>query len=387
MTNLSAEESFMERALAAAKRAWGATNPNPMVGAIVVERGRVVAEGFTAADGGPHAERAALAGLGRAPKAGATLYVTMEPCSTAGRTGACTQAILASGVKRVVVGATDPNPEHSGRGFDVLRQAGIEVVTGVLQRECTDLNLIFNHWITKRTPLIAAKSATTLDGAIATRSGESKWITGEAARADGHQWRRLFPAIAVGAGTIARDNPSLTARPAGGEEWCPLRFVFDGRLRTVVDQNLPKVYTDKYRDRTVVVTTPHGGLGYVRKLQGLGVQVWLCDSNTQRASLMDFRRRCTEAGISGVFFEGGAQMISQLVQERQLDYLFLYRAPIFLADDKAKAVFTGLRTEKLANAVRLADVRHQTLGDDTLTRGRVTYPEKLQVDETAFSFG
>jgi diaminohydroxyphosphoribosylaminopyrimidine deaminase/5-amino-6-(5-phosphoribosylamino)uracil reductase len=255
----------------------------------------------------------------------------------------------------------------------------------VLERECTDLNLIFNHWITKKTPLIAAKSATTLDGNIATRSGESQWITGEAARADGHRWRRLFPAIAVGAGTIARDNPHLTARPVDGPEWCPLRFVFDGRLRTVVDQNLPTVYTDKYRDRTVVVTTPHGGLGYVRKLQGLGVQVWLCDSTTQRASLTDFRRRCTEAGISGVFFEGGAQMVSQLVQERQLDYLFLYRAPIFLADDRAKPVFTGLRTEKLANALRLADVRHQLLGDDTLTRGRVTYPDKLQVDETAFS--
>jgi diaminohydroxyphosphoribosylaminopyrimidine deaminase / 5-amino-6-(5-phosphoribosylamino)uracil reductase len=387
MTNRAGDESFMQRALAMAERAWGLTNPNPMVGAIVVEKGRVVAEGFTAPDGGPHAERVALAALGRAPKAGASLYVTMEPCSTRGRTGACTEAIIAAGVKRVVVGATDPNPDHAGRGFEILRQAGVEVITGILERECTDLNLLFNHWITKRTPLLAAKSATTLDGRIATRSGESKWITGEAARADSHRWRRLFPAIAVGAGTIARDNPHLTARPVDGPEWCPLRFVFDGRLRTVVDQNLPEVYTDKFRDRTVVVTTPHGGLGYVRKLQGLGVQVWLCDSTTQRASLVDFRRRCTEAGISGVFFEGGAQMISQLVQERQLDYFFNYRAPIFLADDRAKPVFTGMRTEKLANALRLTDVRHQLLGDDTLTRGRVIYPEKLQVDETAFSLG
>jgi len=377
----------MRHALATAEQAWGTTNPNPMVGAIIVEKGRVVAEGFTAPDGGPHAERAALAALKRAPRAGATLYVTLEPCSTAGRTGACTEAILAAGLKRVVVGATDPNPAHSGRGFEVLRQAGVEVVTGVLEKECADLNLIFNHWITGNTPLLAAKSAITLDGRIATRSGESQWITGEPARADGHRWRRLFPAIAVGAGTIARDNPRLTARPAYGPEWCPLRFVFDGRLRTVVDQNLPGVYTDKYRERTIVVTTPHGGLGYVRKLQGLGVQVWICESSTQRASLVDFRRRCGEAGISGVFFEGGAQMISQLIQERHLDYFFAYRAPIFMADDRAKAVFTGLRTEKLANALRLAGVQHQVLGDDTLTRGRVTYPDKLQVDETAFSLG
>lgn len=385
MTNRADDESFMQRALAAAERGWGTTNPNPMVGAILVEKGKVVAEGFTAPDGGPHAERIALAALGRTPRAGATLYVTMEPCSTTGRTGACTEAILAAGIKRVVAGAVDPNPDHAGRGFELLRQAGVEVVTGIRERECTDLNLIFNHWITRRTPLLAAKCATTLDGRIATRSGESKWITGEAARADGHRWRRLFPAIAVGAGTIARDNPHLTARPADGPEWCPLRFIFDGRLRTVVDQNLPEVYTDRFRDRTIVVTTPHGGLGYVRKLQGLGVQVWVCESTTQRASLADFRKRCAEAGISGVFFEGGAQLVSQLVQERHLDYLFAYRAPIFLADDRAKPVFTGLRTEKLASALRLTDVRHQILGDDTLLRGRVTYPEKLQVDETAFS--
>lgn len=387
MTNPAAEESLMQRALALARRAWGRTHPNPMVGALIVERGKVVAEGFTAPDGGPHAERVALAALGRAPKPGASLYTTMEPCSTKGRTGACTEAIIGAGLKHVVVGATDPNPEHAGRGFELLREAGVEVVSGVLEREAGDLNLIFNHWITQRTPLLAAKSAITLDGRIATRSGDSKWITGEAARADGHRWRRLFPAIAVGAGTIARDNPRLTARPADGPEWCPLRFVFDGRLRTVVDQNLPNVYTDQYRDRTVVVTTPHGGLGYVRKLQGLGVRVWVCDSATQRASLADFRKRCFEAGISGVFFEGGAQMISQLIQERHLDYFFSYRAPIFMADDRAKPVFTGLRTEKLASALRLTDVHHQILGEDTLTRGRVVYPDKLQVDETAFSLG
>jgi diaminohydroxyphosphoribosylaminopyrimidine deaminase/5-amino-6-(5-phosphoribosylamino)uracil reductase len=381
------DHSFMRRALEVAHQAWGATNPNPMVGALIVEKNRVVAEGFTAPDGGLHAERRALAALKRAPKPGAVLYTTMEPCSTHGRTGACTEAILAAGISKVVIGATDPNPEHAGRAFDLLRAAGVEVVTGVLERECTDLNLLFNHWITRGEPLLAAKAATTLDGRIATRSGESQWITGDVARADAHRWRRLFPAIAVGAGTVARDNPRLTARLAGAPEWCPLRFVFDGRLRTVVDQNLPRLYTDEFRDRTVVVTTPHGGLGYVRKLRDLGVQVWICDSANQRAGLGDFRKRCAEAGISGVFFEGGAQMISQLAQEKQLDYLFVYRAPLFLADDRAKPVLTGLRTEKLAAALRLTDVRHQVLGDDTLTRGRMAYPDKLQVDETAFSLG
>ena len=227
----------------------------------------MVGEGAHAQDGGPHAERLALLARGKAPRPGATLYVTLEPCSSHGRTGACTDAIIAAGIKRVVVGATDPDPRHCGRGFEILRAAGIEVITGVLERECTDLNLIFNHWITTGGPLIAAKVATTLDGKIACRTGESKWITNEAARADVHRWRRMFPSIAVGAMTILKDNPRLTARRAGEPEWSPWRFVFDGLLRTVVDKSPPAVFTDEFRDRTIVVTTPHGGLGYVRKLR------------------------------------------------------------------------------------------------------------------------
>ena len=169
----------MRRAIGLARRAWGATHPNPMVGCVLVENGEVTSGGFHEKDGGPHAERVALSSLMRNPRPGATLYVTMEPCSTAGRTGACTDAIIASGIRRVVVGATDPNPAHAGRGFEVLRRAGIEVTTGVLADECSDLNLIFNHVITTGGPLVAAKVATTIDGRIATRSGDSQWITGE----------------------------------------------------------------------------------------------------------------------------------------------------------------------------------------------------------------
>lgn len=380
-------EVFMRRALELANGIWGTTHPNPMVGALIVEEGRIVAEGATEPDGGPHAERLALLARGRLPRPGATLYVTLEPCSTDGRTGACTEAIIASGIKRVVVGATDPNPEHAGRGLEVLRAAGVEVTTGVLAQECTDLNLIFNHWITQGRPLMAAKAAVTLDGRSACRTGDSQWITGEAARANVHRWRRLFPAIGVGAGTIMKDNPRLTARMEGKAEWCPVRFVFDGRLRTVVDRNLPHVYTDEFRSRTIVVTTSHGGIGYVRKLRELGVQVWVCDSPTQRAPWPDFQRRCAEARISGVYFEGGAELMSQLVQERQLDYFFIYRAPILFADERAKPVLTGLRTENIAGAVRLTDTRQEIFDDDTLTRGRVVYPAKLSIDETVFRLG
>ena len=374
----------MRRALALAHSVWGATHPNPMVGAVIVEDGHVVAEGATAPDGGPHAERLALLNRGKTPRPGATLYVTMEPCSTQGRTGACTDAIIASGIKHVVVGAPDPNPAHAGRGFEVLRAAGIEVITGVLERECHDLNLVFNHWITTNGPLIAGKAAATLDGKIACRTGESKWITNEASRADVHRWRRLFPGIAVGAMTILKDNPQLTARRPGEEEWCPLRFVFDGLLRTVLDKNLPDVFTDKYRDRTIVVTTPHGGLGYVRKLREMGITVWTFESATQRVSFADFRKKCAEERISGVLVEGGAQLISEFLRAKQLDYLFAYHAPILFGDDKAKTIFSGLRPEKVEHGVRLTDIRHEAFDGDFLIRGRVTYPERMLIDETVF---
>jgi diaminohydroxyphosphoribosylaminopyrimidine deaminase/5-amino-6-(5-phosphoribosylamino)uracil reductase len=374
----------MRRALEMATRGWGDTHPNPLVGAVLVEGGQIVAEGYHAKAGTPHAEINALHALGRRPKPGATFYVTLEPCCTHGRTPPCTDAIVDAGVAHVVVGATDPNPAHAGRGFDVLRAGGVEVTTGVLADDCTDLNLIFNHWITTGRPLFAAKSAVTLDGKVATRSGDSKWITGEPARADGHRWRRYFPAIAVGAGTVRADNPRLTAR-VGDAEWCPWRFVFDGLLRTVVDKAMPAVYTDEFREHTIVVTTPHGGMGYVRKLNAMGVKTWVLPSQSPKVNFEDFRKRCGAEGITGVFFEGGAQLLSELLQARELDYLFTYHAPVLLADDKGKSILRGLRTETLASAIRLERVRHEVHGDDTLMRGFIKYPEKLTVDEAAFT--
>jgi diaminohydroxyphosphoribosylaminopyrimidine deaminase/5-amino-6-(5-phosphoribosylamino)uracil reductase len=381
------DERFMGRAIELALRAWGKTHPNPMVGSVLEEGGAVASEAFHERDGGPHAERLVLASLMHNPQPGATLYVTLEPCSTPGRTGACTDAIIAAGVRRVVVGATDPNPEHAGRGFGVLRAAGIEVVTGVLEAECADMNLIFNHWITRKEPLLAGKIAATIDGRIATRTGDSKWITGEAARGDVHRWRRLFPAIAVGAGTVLTDNPRLTARTEGEPEACPVRFVFDGRMRTVSSGTLPGVYSDEFAARTIVVTTQHGGEGYVRKLRALGVGVWVFESASGRVPLELFRARCAAERITGVLFEGGPQLLSRAVSERQLDYLLAYQAPVVFGDERARSVLGGLRTETVAQALRLAEVRRRTLGDDSLVRGRVVYPERLQIDETLFSLG
>jgi diaminohydroxyphosphoribosylaminopyrimidine deaminase/5-amino-6-(5-phosphoribosylamino)uracil reductase len=374
-------ERFMRRALELANRAWGRTHPNPMVGAVIVEDGEIVSEGFHARDGGPHAERVALAALGRKPKPGATLYVTLEPCSTHGRTGACCEAIKAAGVTRVIAGATDPFAGHAGRGFALLRAAGVDVINGVLAAECEDLNLIFNHWITRSTPLIAAKMATTLDGKIATRTGESKWITGEAARADVMRWRRLFPAIAVGAGTVLADNPRLTARglTASDEtaEWCPWRFVFDSTLRTVGDAAKPTamLYTDEFRDRTIVVTGEGADAARASALKERGVGVWSRTESSAQTLLEWFRQRCAQEKITGVYVEGGATLLSEFLRAGQVDYLFAYRAPVLLGDDEAKAAVGGLQVDALTGAIRLSDVHQAALGPDQLVRGRVLYPE------------
>jgi len=374
-------EAFMRRALELARRAWGETHPNPMVGALLVEEGQIVAEGFHAKAGEPHAEVVALRALGRPPRAGATLYVTLEPCCTHGRTPPCTEAILAAGLNHVVVGATDPNLHHAGRGLEQLRTAGVTVEAGVLAEECADLNLIFNHWITTGRPLVAAKVATTIDGRIACRTGESKWITGETARADVMRWRRLFPAIAVGAGTVASDDPRLTARLPDGE-WCPIRFVFDAALSTTTLNPLPGLLTDEHRTRTVIVTSDRQHSVVVRKLEELGVRVWRLPVAEGLVSHSAFAERCGREGITGVLVEGGAGLLGGLLRKRALDYLLAYRAPRLFIDAQAMSLASGLRVETPAEGLQLAEVRHAVFGVDQLVRGRVVYPETLTEDRS-----
>jgi len=352
----------MKRALELARRAWGQTHPNPMVGAVILEGGAIVAEGHHAQAGGDHAEIAAWKALGRAPAARSTLYVTLEPCSTAGKTGACTDAILRSGLKRVVVGTADPNPAHAGRGLKILREAGVEVVCGVHEAACRDLNLVFNHWIVEQRPLVAGKIATTLDGRVATRGGQSQWITNAASRADVHHWRRLFPAIAAGSGTVRADDPALTARLPGEAVFCPRRFIFDRRFSLPAFSER-QVFCDVHREETTLVTCqePTGWLGSVWKLPSAGM-------------LDHFLQRCAAEGIIGLYLEGGPTLISAFLAERHLDYLFAYRAPKFLADDEARACLSGQSPLGLEQAYQLEDVQTADLAGDQLMRGRVLYP-------------
>jgi len=221
---------YMRLALSLARRGYGCTSPNPMVGAVLVKHGQVLGRGWHHRAGEPHAEIEALHDARPDAARGSTLYVTLEPCCTHGRTPPCTDAILAAGIKRVVVGATDPNPHHSGKAFALLRHAGVEVTQGVLAEDCARLNEAFNHWIVHRTPLVTVKAAMTLDGKIAAASGESKWITGKRARAYGMKLRQGADAILVGINTILADNPALTPRTAPSQT----RALKPKRLRRIV---------------------------------------------------------------------------------------------------------------------------------------------------------
>ncbi|WP_269542500.1 bifunctional diaminohydroxyphosphoribosylaminopyrimidine deaminase/5-amino-6-(5-phosphoribosylamino)uracil reductase RibD [Cerasicoccus fimbriatus] len=371
--DLETDEFYMRHAINVAKRAWGDTHPNPMVGAIIVERDRIVAEGWHERAGGDHAEVAAIKALGHRPRYDATLYVTLEPCSTHGRTGPCTEAIIQRGFARVVIGARDPNPKHAGRGIDILREAEIEVVEGVLADECTDMNLIFNHYIVRETPFIAAKVAMTLDGKIATRRRHSHWVTGDESRADVHQWRRLFPAIAVGAGTVIADDPALTSRREGEPVFCPVRFVFDRQLR-LADHLQCKVFTDEHRAKTVLVTQAEVDQIRLRRIKSAGVTVWEIPNDPAGLFYKVFQKKCLMENLTGVMVEGGCGLLSDMLAECLIDYLLCYRAPKLLADSQALPAFTGLNTSEMADAIVLSEPRHVLFGQDVFTRGFMEYP-------------
>ncbi len=315
----------MRRALELARQAWGRTHPNPMVGAVITEGGKIVAEGFHARAGEPHAEVMALRALGRKPAPDAVLHVTLEPCCTHGRTPPCVDAILAAGLRTVVVGARDPNPAHAGHGLALLRAKGVAVVEGVLGEECAELNRVFNHWIVQGRPLLAVKVAATLDGKLTLPAGQGRAITGPAAQARVHRLRRLYPAIAVSAATALADNPRLTAREPDGET-CSIRFVLDRRFRTAGRSGL-NLFQDAHRRQTIVV-----GLASAAQKSALawyeaeGVTVWSLVGDD--ASFMRvWSERCAQEQIAGVLIEAGPRLASALLAAGSADYLYAFVAP------------------------------------------------------------
>ena len=353
-----ADDAHLLRALALARKGWGDTHPNPMVGALIVEDGRVVAEGFHAKAGAPHAEVMALQALRRRPLAGATLYVTLEPCSTHGRTPPCVQAILDAGLRRVVVGTVDPNPLHAGKGIELLRTAGVDVTLafGPIEMACRELNFLFNHWMVQRRTLVAMKVARDATGRTVPIPGK-RFITGELARADMMQWRRLFPVIAVGAGTALADNPQLTARLPEGT-FAPTRLILDRSARTAGQGHL-QIFSDSYRSQTVValdvrLTSPEQRGWF--KAQGL---------QTLEISSGDFLKQvfqhATDSGWLGVFVEPGPLLGAALIAARLIDRAWIYTAPSGKADPSSQSWLNKVSIVDGASVLNL--------GEDTLISG------------------
>lgn len=337
----------MKRALALAARGTGETNPNPLVGCVVVKGGRVVGEGFHRRAGGPHAEVIALERAG--PRArGATLYVNLEPCSHHGRTPPCAPRIVEAGVARVVAAMRDPNPAVNGRGFSLLRRAGIAVARGLLREGALLLNERFVVAVRERRPFVLLKAAVTLDGRIATPRGESKWITSPAQRREARGLRRLHDAVLVGIGTVLRDDPLLLPSPGVHRPFH--RIVLDSRLRLPVTSRLVRSAS-----RAPVWVFCHPPRGRKRKrLESQGVTV-LADSRSRgRLRLQWVVEVLRRRGIRSVMVEGGSEVLGSFLSERLFDQLVLFRAPLLLGGRRSLPAFGGPDPETLGDAVRLS---------------------------------
>lgn len=362
---------MMRRALKLAQRAYGATSPNPMVGAVLVKAGKIIGEGWHHRAGMPHAEINALRDAeerGHNPK-GATVYVTLEPCSTHGRTPPCSDALIKAGIKRVVVGAIDPNPAHAGNGLKILQRARIAVTSGVLHEECTRLNEAFNHWIIHRTPFVIVKSAMSLDGRIATKTGESKWITNEQSRAAGMKIRAGCDAIIVGINTVVSDNPSLTVRGEyTAKRTFPLRrIVLDPSARIQLDA---KLLTDEFKTATTVVVSESASK---RKIEALRKRVNVIVAPERRGKI-DVRwlmKKLGKENVTSLLVEGGGETNAHFLLNGFAHRVAFFYAPIVIGGREAPRAVGGEGVLNLQDKVVLEDVEWHSLGGDLHLNARV----------------
>ncbi|WP_251197227.1 bifunctional diaminohydroxyphosphoribosylaminopyrimidine deaminase/5-amino-6-(5-phosphoribosylamino)uracil reductase RibD [Anaerotardibacter muris] len=355
------DERFMARALELAKRGAGWTNPNPMVGAVVVKDGRIIGEGWHTAFGRLHAEREALAACTEDPT-GATIYVTLEPCCHWGKTPPCTEAIIEAKLARVVVGAPDPNPLVAGQGFELLRQAGIEVTEGVLLDECYALNEVFFHYIRTKLPFMVVKYAMTLDGKIATKTGASRWITSDAARAKVHEDRHRFAAIMVGIGTVLADDPELTCRIPGRKTKNPLRAVIDSKARIPLDSRIVASAKDV---PTVIAVTQDAPDQKVASLEAAGCEVFVTQGST-----VDLQAVLTylgaERNIDSVLVEGGATLLWSVLSQGLANRIQAYIAPKIFGGSAAPSPVQGSGVALPSDAFQCSTPHVTQLGEDIL---------------------
>ena len=374
----------MRLALRLAKKGFGQTSPNPMVGAVLVKAGKIIGRGWHKRAGEPHAEIEALGDAARKRNSvkGATLYVTLEPCCTHGRTPPCTDAIISAGIKEVVAGATDPNPQHCGKAFALLKRAGIRVGKQLLEAECSQLNEAFNHWIVHHTPLVTVKAAMTLDGKIATAHGESKWITSQKAREYGMKLRQGSDAILVGINTILADDPSLTVRALGNLRAVPTkkrlrRIVLDAMARTPVNS---KLVTDKFPELTTIVISESAPKERIAELQKR-VEVLFAPLVDKTKCLLDLRwllKKLGAASVTSLLVEGGGEVNASFLFQRFAHKVAFFYAPKILGGRHSKPAVGGAGAKDLNHALRLCDPDWTHLQPDWLLQARVASKVKRE---------
>lgn len=355
----------MGRALRLARRGAGATSPNPMVGAVVVREGRVVGEGFHRRAGTPHAEVHALRAAGPLA-AGATLYVTLEPCDHHGRTPPCTEAILAAGVRRVVAAVADPNPLVAGRGLERLRGAGVDVVVGVREGEARELNESFFKYITTGRPFVTLKYAMSLDGKAAARTGASRWISGEASRALAHRLRARHDAVMVGVGTALADDPLLTVRHGGGRD--PVRIVVDSRLRLPPAARVVAAAAASAAP-TWVAATPEAPAERRAALEAAGATVITVPDREGRVDLAALMDELGRREVTSVLLEGGPTLAAAALDAGLVDKVAAFVAPLLLGGAAAPGPVGGTGVPTPAEGLRLERVRVRRVGGDLLITG------------------
>jgi len=366
-THLEAEQ-FMARALRLARKGMGRTEPNPMVGSVVVRRGNVVGQGYHRAVGKPHAEVEAIKSAGRKAR-NADLFVTLEPCNHYGRTPPCTQAIREAGIKRVFYGMADPNPDVTGGGAAALRAAGLEVVGPVLEERCRRLNEVYLTNVTLHRPFVFLKLALSLDGRIATRAGQSRWITSEASRRRVHKLRDRVSAIMVGIGTVLADNPSLTTRLPGRQGRDPIRVVVDSALKTPENAAL----FNPLSAAKVIIGCRKGAPAAERaRLEKKGALV-IPTSGSTRVDLKHLLSRLYGFGITSILLEGGAELAWSALEAGVVDRCLFFYAPIIIGGKAARMGVGGTGIDRLEEAPKLKDVETLRVGPDILVSGRVQY--------------
>ena len=362
---LSYDEKYMRLAMQLAGNAIGRTSPNPLVGAVIVKDNRVVGCGWHRKAGTPHAEVHALNQAGELAQ-GADVYVTLEPCAHYGKTPPCAKALVEAKVKNVYGGLLDVNPKVAGKGFKILEDAGIHVEYGFLQDELRKQNEVFFKWIEHKKPFIVLKAAMTLDGKIATATGQSKWITNETSRAYGYKLRDIYDGIMVGINTVIEDNPMLTARVDGGKN--PIRIVVDSSLKIDINAN---VVQDKSA-KTIIATTDKANKDKILKLQAQDVDVIVVDKDeNDKVDIEKLLDILGQKNICSILVEGGATLSGSFVAKKLVDKVYFFIAPKIIGGKEAKTPVAGTGILNLQEALALKDIQIEKLEEDVLIIGRV----------------